>query len=130
MPSKPRDREKDDTRIRIGRWSQDLPASKNKRKRVEDGESPTKRRKRDDVRRKHQPAYFGVGISSGKGEDKVTFDVKDESNQIAAAQYVEWKIANDNTDELKRLALTRWERSERTRIRESNQKISLYAYCL
>ncbi|KAF5575521.1 hypothetical protein FPANT_11297, partial [Fusarium pseudoanthophilum] len=94
MPLKPRDRDKDETRINIGRWSQDLPKSKNKRKREEDGESPTKLRKRDEVRRKGQPAFFGVGIASGKGEEKVSFDVKDDSNQIAAAQYVEW-----NTDE-------------------------------
>lgn len=79
MPSKPQDRNKDDTRILIGRWSQNLPTSRNKRKRDEDGESPTKRRKRDDARRLHEPAYFGVGLSSGKGEDKVTFDVKDDS---------------------------------------------------
>ncbi|KAF5713835.1 hypothetical protein FGLOB1_3812 [Fusarium globosum] len=122
MPSSPRDRDKDDTRILIGKWSQDLPASQNQRKRDEDGESPTKRRKRDEARRQHKPAYFGVGFSSGKGEDKVTFDVKDDSNQIAAAQYVEWNIANDDIDELKRRVLTRWERSERARIREFNQK--------
>lgn len=121
MPSKPQDRNKDDTRILIGKWSQTLPTSKNKRKRDEDGESPTKRRKRDDARRLHEPAYFGVGLSSGKGEDKVTFDVKDESNQIAAAQYVEWDT-DDDIDELKRRALTKWERSERARIREFNQK--------
>ncbi|KAF5989931.1 hypothetical protein FBULB1_444 [Fusarium bulbicola] len=121
IPSKPRDRDKNDTRILIGRWCQDLPASKNKRKRDEDGEPPTKRRKRDEARSQHQPAYFVVGISSGKGEDKITFDVKDASNQIAAAQYVEWNTDND-IDELKRRALTRWERSERTRIREFNQK--------
>jgi hypothetical protein len=86
MPLKPRDRDKDETRINIGRWSQDLPKSKSKRKREEDGESPTKWRKRDEVRRKHKPAYFGVGIASGKGEEKVSFDIKDDSNQIAAAQ--------------------------------------------
>ncbi|KAF5621566.1 uncharacterized protein FTJAE_11199 [Fusarium tjaetaba] len=45
MPLKPRDRDKDDTRILIGKWSQDLPASQNKRKRDEDDESPTKRRR-------------------------------------------------------------------------------------
>ncbi|VTT84571.1 unnamed protein product [Fusarium fujikuroi] len=89
MPSKPQDRNKDDTRILIGKWSQTLPTSKNKRKRDEDGE--------------------------------VTFDVKDESNQIAAAQYVEWDT-DDDIDELKRRALTKWERSERARIREFNQK--------
>ncbi|KAF4502700.1 hypothetical protein FAGAP_1069 [Fusarium agapanthi] len=121
MPSKPRDRDKDDTRIPIGRWSQDLPASRNKRERDEDGESPTKRRKRDEARFQHQPAYFGVGFSSGKGEDKVTFDVKDASNQITAAQYVDWDT-DDNIDELKRRALTKWERSERTRFRDFNQK--------
>ncbi|KAI1067529.1 hypothetical protein LB506_004254 [Fusarium annulatum] len=121
MPSKPQDRSKDDTRILIGKWSQTLPKSKVKRKRDEDGESPTKRRKRDDARHLDEPAYFGVGISSGKGEDKVTFDVKDKSNQIAAAQYVEWNTADD-IDELKRRALTKWERSERARIREFNQK--------
>ncbi|KAG5805073.1 hypothetical protein H9Q74_001411 [Fusarium xylarioides] len=103
MPRKPRDRDKDGTCILIGRWSQDLPASKNKRKREEDGESPTKRRKRDEVRRRHQPAYFGVGISSGKGEDKVSFDIKDDSNQIAAAQYVEWSTDTDgDIEDLKR----------------------------
>ncbi|KLO98830.1 uncharacterized protein LW94_12010 [Fusarium fujikuroi] len=69
----------------------------------------------------NEPAYFGVGLSSGKGEDRVTFDVKDESNQIAAAQYVEWDT-DDDIDELKRRALTKWERSERARIREFNQK--------
>ncbi|PNP84671.1 hypothetical protein FNYG_02300 [Fusarium nygamai] len=123
MLSKPRDRDKDDTRILIGRWPQDLPASKNKRKREEDGESPTKRRKRDEVRRQHQPVYFGVGISSGKGEDKVSFDIKDDSNQIAAAQYVEWSTDTDgDIEDLKRRALARWERSEWARIREFNQK--------
>ncbi|KAF5605756.1 uncharacterized protein FSUBG_6359 [Fusarium subglutinans] len=121
MPSKPRDRDKDDTRILIGRWSQDLPASKNKRKRDDEGESPTKRRKREEARLQHQPAYFGVGISSGKGGDKVSFDVKDASNQIAAAQYVEWNT-DDDIDELKRRALSKWERSERIRIREFNEK--------
>nr|RBQ94465.1 hypothetical protein FVER53263_04772 [Fusarium verticillioides] len=129
MPLKPRDRDKDETRINIGRWSQDLPASKNKRKREEDGESPSKWRRRYEVRRKHQPAFFGVSIASGKGEEKVSFDIKDDSNQIAAAQYVEWNTDED-TEDLKRRALARWERSERARIRESNQKISLYVYCL
>ncbi|KAF5593336.1 hypothetical protein FPCIR_5341 [Fusarium pseudocircinatum] len=121
MPSKPREREKDDTRILIGKWSQDLPASKNKRKREEDGESPTKMCKRDKVRRQNQPAFFGVGISSGKGEEKVIFDVKYDSNQIAAAQYVEWDT-NDNSEDLKRRVLTRWDRTERARIREFNQR--------
>ncbi|KAF5719023.1 hypothetical protein FMUND_4928 [Fusarium mundagurra] len=107
MPLKPRARDKDDTRILIGR--------------DDDGESPTKKRKRDEVRRKHKPAYFGVGFSASKGEDKVSFDIKDDSNQIAAAKYVKWNTDND-TNELKRRALTRWERSERARIREFNQK--------
>ncbi|KAF5656233.1 hypothetical protein F25303_94 [Fusarium sp. NRRL 25303] len=121
MPSKPRDRDKDDTRILIGRWSQDLSTSRNKRKRADDGESPTRRRKREEARLQHQPAYFVVGFSSGKGENKVSFDVKDASNQTAAAQYVEWDTADD-IDELKRRALTKWERSERARIRDFNQK--------
>ncbi|KAF5976202.1 hypothetical protein FCOIX_7231 [Fusarium coicis] len=99
------------------------------RGRDEDDESPTKRRR---SRRQGQPAYFGVGISSGKGEEKVSFDIKDHSNQIAAAKYVEWSIHTDgDIEDLKRRAFARWERSEQTRIRESNQKISLlYAYCL
>ncbi|KAF4944903.1 hypothetical protein FGADI_12331 [Fusarium gaditjirri] len=120
MPSKPRNRDKDDTRIHICRWPQKLPASKNKRKTDGDGESTASKRTRGNAWLRNQPAYFGIGFSFGKGEDKVSFDVKDASNQIAAAQYFEWDIAND-IDELKRRPLTKWEHGERTRIRDFNQ---------
>ncbi|TVY77784.1 hypothetical protein Focb16_v006783 [Fusarium oxysporum f. sp. cubense] len=127
MPSSPRPKTKDDTRIHVGKWNQYLPPSDNKRRRDEgdDNKSPTpspkKPKKREEARLRDKPAYLAVGYSAGKGVDKVTSDFKDGSGQMATSQYIDWK-SKDNIDQLKRRCLTKWERNERTRIRQFNQR--------
>ncbi|KAG7433796.1 hypothetical protein Forpi1262_v004182 [Fusarium oxysporum f. sp. raphani] len=126
MPSSPRPKTKDDTRIHVGKWNQYLPPSDNKRRRDEgdDNKSPTpspkKPKKREEARLRGKPAYLAVGYSAGKGVDKVTSDYKDGSGQMATSQYIDWK-SKDNIDQLKRRCLTKWKRNERTRIRQFNQ---------
>ncbi|KAL7766364.1 hypothetical protein ACKLNR_004280 [Fusarium oxysporum f. sp. zingiberi] len=82
--------------------------------------SPKKPKKREEARLRDKPAYLAVGYSAGKGVDKVTSDFKDGSGQMATSQYIDWK-SKDNIDQLKRRCLTKWERNERTRIRQFNQ---------
>ncbi|KAH7177620.1 hypothetical protein DER46DRAFT_675172 [Fusarium sp. MPI-SDFR-AT-0072] len=120
---------KDDTRIIVGKWSQTLPKPTTKRKMDDDDDkSPTpspKKAKRLTVREKArlrgEPAYLAVGCCTGKGADKVIFDFKDESGQMAASQYIDWESTSDMA-ELRRHSLEKWERNERTRIREFNQR--------
>ncbi|KAL9573837.1 hypothetical protein ACKAV7_002381 [Fusarium commune] len=120
---------KDDTRIIVGKWSQTLPKPTTKRKMDDDDDkSPTpspKKAKRLTVREKArlrgELAYLAVGCCTGKAADKVIFDFKDESGQMAASQYIDWESTSDMA-ELRRHSLEKWERNERTRIREFNQR--------
>ncbi|CAF3485534.1 unnamed protein product [Fusarium graminearum] len=85
---------KEDSRLCVSVWSQDLPlsvAAKRKRDDDDDDKTPspkkTKRDGRTSPRKSVQPAFVTINKTIGRGEPKVSFDFKDN---LATSEFIQW----------------------------------------
>ncbi|KAJ4136164.1 hypothetical protein NW768_003772 [Fusarium equiseti] len=91
----PSPKTKEQSRILVSVWSEDLPLlAEAKRKRDDDdGKTPSPKKQkaspgRLEARKKGANAYIAVNKTVGKGDDKISFEMKDSKSQLATAEFV------------------------------------------
>ncbi|RGP73016.1 hypothetical protein FSPOR_2392 [Fusarium sporotrichioides] len=130
-PSAPAKKRKEDGRLQVSVWSEDLPlsgAAKRKRSDDDDDETPSlksqKTEGRSGPRKKGQPAFVTINKTIGKGESKLTFEFKDNVGQLATSEFIEWQNSA-GVETVKAAALVQHDTHEDTRIRNYNENLLL-----
>ncbi|RFN49507.1 hypothetical protein FIE12Z_6203 [Fusarium flagelliforme] len=118
IPELPDPNKKENSRIPVNVWSQDLPLSQTaKRKRGNDDDQTT-----SPARKKGAKAFLSVTKTVGKGDDKIAFEFKDAKFQLATGEFVTYN-PSANLVVAKAQSLIRHDAIEVTRTRTFNEQL-------
>ncbi|KAM0240569.1 hypothetical protein ACHAPO_002470 [Fusarium lateritium] len=123
VPTSPTRKRKEDSRLHVSVWSDDLPESPKRKIDNEDG-SPNKRKRvgRTITRKKGEPAFLAINKIISQEESKVAFEYKDAIGQVASANFVDWE--NSMTKRrLKAKAVVQYDTAEQKRTRLFNEEL-------
>lgn len=118
IPKLPTPNVRENSRIPVSVWSQDLPLSgtaKRKRGNYED-QTPSPARK------KGAKAFLTINKTVDKGDDKISFEFKDANFQLATAEFVTYN-RSINLATAKAQSLIQHDSTEAKRIRTFNAKL-------